>query len=187
MGKIRCLAVALDPLTVVQYTCNRCFRKGRRWDAYRSERCTSCFLNSQMWNIADMGKKKKEKKSSYFLKWTLFKSIVYLLWEFCEHLFHLTNQNPEVAPPPNSSKLKKLPIYYDSIMKRHSTFPFASGVLFKTLKQKTKQTPWHESASEPYRPSDLRLLAKLLPTFADRLCHVVSVTDPYCRILGFLE
>jgi hypothetical protein len=23
--------------------------------------------------------------------------------------------------------------------------------------------------------------------FADRGCHVVSVTDPYCRILGFLE
>jgi hypothetical protein len=24
-----------------------------------------------------------------------------------------------------------------------------------------------------------------LPTFADRGCHVVSVTDPYGRILGF--
>jgi hypothetical protein len=23
--------------------------------------------------------------------------------------------------------------------------------------------------------------------FADRACHVVSVTDPYCRILGFLD
>jgi hypothetical protein len=29
--------------------------------------------------------------------------------------------------------------------------------------------------------------AKLAPTFADRGCHVVSVTDPYGRILGFLE
>jgi hypothetical protein len=26
-----------------------------------------------------------------------------------------------------------------------------------------------------------------LQTFADRGCHVVSVTDPYCRILGFLD
>jgi hypothetical protein len=26
-----------------------------------------------------------------------------------------------------------------------------------------------------------------LPTFADRGCHVVSVTDPYGRILGFLD
>jgi hypothetical protein len=26
-----------------------------------------------------------------------------------------------------------------------------------------------------------------VPTFADRGCHVVSVTDPYGRILGFLD
>jgi hypothetical protein len=26
-----------------------------------------------------------------------------------------------------------------------------------------------------------------LPTFADRGCHVVSVTDPYGLILGFLD
>jgi hypothetical protein len=38
-----------------------------------------------------------------------------------------------------------------------------------------------------YRPSDRRLSAKLVPTFADRGCHVVSVTDPYGRILGFLD
>jgi hypothetical protein len=49
-----------------------------------------------------------------------------------------------------------------------------------------KQTPWSESASELYRPSDRRLSAKLLPTCEDRGCHVVSVTDPYGRILGFL-
>jgi hypothetical protein len=31
-----------------------------------------------------------------------------------------------------------------------------------------KKTPWSESASELYRPSDRRLSAKWLPTFADR-------------------
>jgi hypothetical protein len=31
------------------------------------------------------------------------------------------------------------------------------------------------------------LSAKWLPTFADRGCHVVSVTDPYGRILGFID
>jgi hypothetical protein len=41
-----------------------------------------------------------------------------------------------------------------------------------------KKTPWCRSASELHRPSDRRLSAKLLPTFADRGCHVVSVTDP---------
>jgi hypothetical protein len=52
---------------------------------------------------------------------------------------------------------------------------------------KKKTTPWSESASELYRPSDRRLSAKWLPTFAYRGCHVVSVTDPYCRILGSLD
>jgi hypothetical protein len=50
-----------------------------------------------------------------------------------------------------------------------------------------KQTPLSESASEVYRPSDRRLSAKWLPTFADRWCHVVSVTVPYDRILGFID
>jgi hypothetical protein len=50
-----------------------------------------------------------------------------------------------------------------------------------------KQTPWPESANELYRPRDRRLLAKLLPTLADRGCHVVSVTDPNGRILGFTD
>jgi CBS-domain-containing membrane protein len=53
--------------------------------------------------------------------------------------------------------------------------------------KQSKQTPWSESASELYRPSDRRFSAKSLPTFADKGCHVVSVTDRYGRILGFLD
>jgi hypothetical protein len=44
-----------------------------------------------------------------------------------------------------------------------------------------KQTPWSGSAS------DRRLSAKLVPTFADSVRHVVSVTDPYSRCLGILD
>jgi hypothetical protein len=44
-----------------------------------------------------------------------------------------------------------------------------------------------ESASELYRPSDRRLLANLVPTLTDRGWHVVSVTDPYGRVLGFID
>jgi hypothetical protein len=55
-----------------------------------------------------------------------------------------------------------------------------------TTKTKKKLTPLPESASELYRPSDLRLPANLVPTFADRRCHVVNTTDPYGRILDFL-
>jgi hypothetical protein len=53
--------------------------------------------------------------------------------------------------------------------------------------QRSKQTPWLESVSELCRPSDHRLSAKLVPTFADRGCDVVSATDPYGRIPGFLD
>jgi hypothetical protein len=49
------------------------------------------------------------------------------------------------------------------------------------------KTPWAESASELCRLIDRHLSAKLVPTFADRGCHVVSVTDPYAHILGFLD
>jgi hypothetical protein len=48
-------------------------------------------------------------------------------------------------------------------------------------------TPCPESASELYRWSGSRFPAKLMPTFADRGCYVVSVTDPYGRILDFLD
>jgi hypothetical protein len=35
--------------------------------------------------------------------------------------------------------------------------------------------------------TDRRLSAKLVPTFTDRGCYVVSVTDPHGRIRGFLD
>jgi hypothetical protein len=41
--------------------------------------------------------------------------------------------------------------------------------------------------SEIYRLIDRHLSEKLVPTFADRGCHVVSVTHPYVCILGFLD
>jgi hypothetical protein len=41
--------------------------------------------------------------------------------------------------------------------------------------------------SELYRTSDRCLSAKLVPTVADRGCHVLSMTDPYSRILALLE
>jgi hypothetical protein len=50
-----------------------------------------------------------------------------------------------------------------------------------------KITPWPESTRELYRPTDRRFSARLVTTFEDRGCHVVSVTDPYGRIPGFLD
>jgi hypothetical protein len=49
----------------------------------------------------------------------------------------------------------------------------------------TKQTPWSESASELHRPSDRRLSAKWLPTFANKGCQPRGQRDgslrPYSR------
>jgi hypothetical protein len=50
--------------------------------------------------------------------------------------------------------------------------------------QQTNSVAW---VRERTIPSDRRLSAKWLLTFADRGCHVASVTDPYVRILGFLD
>jgi hypothetical protein len=67
-----------------------------------------------------------------------------------------------------------------SVLKLLQSMPLAynSSPSFLSVKKKhkLKQTPRSESASELYRPSDRRLSAKWLPTFADRGCHVVSVT-----------
>jgi CBS-domain-containing membrane protein len=41
--------------------------------------------------------------------------------------------------------------------------------------------------NELYRPSDCRLSAKLVQTFADGGCHVISVMDPYSHVLGFVD
>jgi CBS-domain-containing membrane protein len=58
--------------------------------------------------------------------------------------------------------------------------------MFRKLCQE-KKIPWPESASKLFRPSDRHLSAKLVSTFAEKGCHVVSVTDTYGRILGFLD
>jgi hypothetical protein len=52
---------------------------------------------------------------------------------------------------------------------------------------KQKQTNSVASVRERTVPTERQLLAGVVPTFADRGCHVVSVTDPYGRILGFLD
>jgi hypothetical protein len=73
------------------------------------------------------------------------------------------------------------------LFKQSCSFFAALQILLSIERKQTKQIPWSESASELHRPSDRLLSAKWLPIFADRGCHVVSVTDPYGRILGFLD
>jgi hypothetical protein len=53
-------------------------------------------------------------------------------------------------------------------------------------KKPNKQSPLLESATELYLPSDLRFSVKLVPTFTDRGCRLVSVTDPFSNIFTYL-
>jgi hypothetical protein len=62
-----------------------------------------------------------------------------------------------------------------------------SNLEIRKLFLKHQQTPWPESASKLCRPSERRLLVRLVRAFADGGCHVVSVTDPCYRVLGFLD
>jgi hypothetical protein len=59
--------------------------------------------------------------------------------------------------------------------------------LWSTNSQLIKKPLRPEPANELYQPINRRLSARLVPTFADRGFHVVSVTDPYGRIFGFLD
>jgi hypothetical protein len=54
--------------------------------------------------------------------------------------------------------------------KQTSKWYFYFEMLYKytLFSVKTKQTPWLESVSKLYRPSNHRLLSKLVPTFVDR-------------------
>jgi hypothetical protein len=63
----------------------------------------------------------------------------------------------------------------------------SSNVVVANSEVRKNKTPWPESASKLYPPRDRRLSEKLVPTFADRGCHVVIVTNPYGRLLGFLD
>jgi hypothetical protein len=69
----------------------------------------------------------------------------------------------------------------------HYGLIFEGGECKSTKVLQIKQTPWSESASELYWPSNHRLSGKLVPAFVDRGYHVVSMTDPYGRIFKFLD
>jgi hypothetical protein len=58
--------------------------------------------------------------------------------------------------------------------------------VYTTLqKKKTKLRGLNPRAN--YTDRETALSAKLAPTLADKGCNVVSVTDPWCRIVGFLD
>jgi hypothetical protein len=62
---------------------------------------------------------------------------------------------------------------------RESCLSTGKALPFINKTKQNKQTLGLHSASELYRPSDCHLSVKLVPTLADRGCHVVSATNPH--------
>jgi hypothetical protein len=88
----------------------------------------------------------------------------------------------------------------DSVEKKQISYPFQESKsgrlgwahcytewLVCALNIALPKTPWPEFVSELHQPSDRCLSTKLVPIFVNRGCHVVSLMDPYGRILGFLH
>jgi hypothetical protein len=93
-----------------------------------------------------------------------------------------------LSRPDHSQLLHGLRQTYKDNRKCFFMFPwFISHVYIVEHPITNKKTPWPESASELTDRATAVLSSKLVPTFVDRGCHVVSVTDPYDRILGFLD
>jgi hypothetical protein len=82
--------------------------------------------------------------------------------------------------------LKSYALWLKPGLPQNNQIHIVLGIRTELLLQTKKQTLWPQSASELYRRSDRRLSIKLVPFFATRGCHVLSATDPYGCILGFL-
>jgi hypothetical protein len=64
---------------------------------------------------------------------------------------------------------------------------FLPGEEHKMLDKNKTQTRWPESVRELHQLRDRSSSAKLVPTFAERGFFLVRVTDPYGRILCFID
>jgi hypothetical protein len=87
------------------------------------------------------------------------------------------------SPPPDRILHQINPFNAHNAQVLFRTFPLNVWVHYSlprdfVITHQPKQTPWPESASELYRPSDRCLSPKLRPTFADRGCHEASAMDP---------
>jgi hypothetical protein len=80
-------------------------------------------------------------------------------------------QEKDVAMPRNSPEVS-IPLYTDW------------AIQIPDIKNRMTKTSWPESASLLYRSL---LVNEVSSNFADRRCHVVRKTDPYGRILAFLD
>jgi hypothetical protein len=103
----------------------------------------------------------------------------WIKWRWAGFLVVLRFPLPIFIPPvaPHSSSIIRG--WYN--MPVVAAVPSGLSLTPQTNKQTNKQTPWLYSANELYRPSDRRLSAKLVPILADRVCRVVSATNPHGR------
>jgi hypothetical protein len=82
----------------------------------------------------------------------------------------------------NRTSIRTLPLPSKSFPIHHSTYHLTLYSI-----DTEKKIRGFESASKLYRSSDRRRSAKLVPTSADRGCHVVSATSLSDRNFDFLD
>jgi hypothetical protein len=109
------------------------------------------------------------------------------VWKLSKIVSYWYRDCPDAVNDGNCLRGLRDSVYHSTVSESLNLETMHFRTYVDTIKTNKKKTPWPESASELYRLRDRRLSAKLVPTFADRGCHIVSVTDPYGRILGFLD
>jgi hypothetical protein len=159
--------------------------------------------DSAPWNLLD--------RSRVHFPFLVFQETIYQNIsppKFCLHFMysgpiipirvHNLNNNKLLAYPTKffikyhqiNSKIFHRPKYFfleHFILKQYNLINITSPKSGVTCYKSIFKTLWPVSTSELYQPSDRRLSAKLVPTFVNRGCHVVSVTDSYSCILNFLD
>jgi hypothetical protein len=69
----------------------------------------------------------------------------------------------------------------------HTTFNRNALIFCVKIQRTVTFSVASQSTTGPYPSSDRRLSAKLLPTFAGRVCHVISAANPHGRNFNFSD
>jgi hypothetical protein len=102
-----------------------------------------------------------------------------ILWKKKGALWHIAEYVPLLQMPELSRQKRR------TLLGNGSVNTFMRQRIHILQKNCRTKTPWSESASELYRPSDRRLSVKLTPTFSDRRCRAVGVTIYRAVFSGF--
>jgi hypothetical protein len=164
-------------------------RKSIAFIAFRSSEQSSLWENSGSYNTLAWAVEAL-RSSVLFLSWPLLSSYVVRnesYW-FRHSPFYSFSLKAMIVPSFRCRGYEEIPCLFSCLhaldlgiaVFRNATMVIEVRVQLKdaSLLYFTWVSPWPESVSELYRPRDRCLSAKLVPTFADSGCHMVSMMNP---------